>query len=226
MRIPAIPKPKPLGLVTVGKLAPKDELHFLLHANLAKDILSDAAAMTFILSYLHCRSVSQAAQEAGLSTKDGRALRKRSDVNTALVKITEATVYKYGYDASEIVERTKEFVDIDPICLQNSDGTFRESLEELAPEQRRAIKKFKCKNIYGVDSNGIREVTGKLIEVEFWDKLKAVELLGREKDIFKESRKVTHDITVNMSQTLLDSSKRADEATKAIEYREVEEEED
>jgi hypothetical protein len=77
----------------------------------------------------------------------------------------------------------------------------------------------------------MKVLAGQIIEVEFWDKMKAVELLGREKDIFKESKKITHDLTANMSSVLLESKKRAEEAsmelakdvTPQVTYREVEE---
>jgi len=118
---------------------------------------------------------------------------------------------KYGYDAHEVVERVKEIVQLDPGIFENPDGTFKTSLMQIPPEARRAIKKFKCKNIYENDPNGIPRVTGQLIEVELWDKMRATELLGREKNIFKETKVHQHDVTANMADVLLESKRRADE---------------
>jgi hypothetical protein len=175
--------------------------------------------MGFIAEYLICRDVKQAALKVGLTKRDGENLRKRPDIYEAIRQITEKAVLKHGYDAAEVVERVKEIVGIDPGELQMKDGAFVEDLNTLPPETRRAIKKFKATNTYGMDPNGMRVVTGKLIEVEFWDKMKAVELLGREKDLFKETKKVTHDVTTNMSSILLEARKRAEDAS--AEMREV-----
>ena len=62
----------------------------------------------------------------------------------------------------------------------------------------------------------MKYVTGRIIEVEFWDKLKAAELLGREKDIFKETRKIELDATENMKDILLGGVDRANERLKNV----------
>ncbi len=54
--------------------------------------------------------------------------------------------------------------------------------------------------------------TGEIISYEFYDKMKATELLGREKELFKETKKVEHDVTRNMASVLLESKRRGDEA--------------
>jgi hypothetical protein len=118
-------------------------------------------------------------------------------------------VQKYGYDAYEVIERVKEISIIDPVCFENPDGTYKTHLSQIDPEARRAIKKFKVKNMYGEDPNGMRTVVGQLVEVELYDKLKGLELLGREKNILKETKKVEHDVTSNMANLLLESKKRA-----------------
>jgi hypothetical protein len=73
------------------------------------------------------------------------------------------------------------------------------------------VKKFRAKNLYDTDPNGMRVCIGQLIEVEFWDKGKSIELLGREENLFTEKKQIQHDVTQNMASFLLDSSKRADE---------------
>lgn len=188
-----------------------DETEAILDMELIPQHRADPNIIRFIKNYLLCRDINQAARESGLKPRDGQNLRRRPDIHQAIVKITDAAVFKHGYDAAEVVERVKEIAGIDPVELENPDGTFKKSLTEIPAQARRAIKKFKAKNIFGIDPNGMRTVVGELIEVEFWDKMKAVELLGREKEMFKESKKVTHDISNNMRDTLLESKKRADE---------------
>lgn len=202
-------------------LMPRDETSFILRKCLRPEHATDPNVMRFIANYLDCREISQAARAAGLKPSDGRNLLKRPDIHEAIRQITERAVFKDGFDAGEVIERVKEIMRTDPADLQNDDGSFKESLKDVPPELRRGIKKFKAKNIWGVDPNGMKVITGSLIEVEFWDKMKAVELLGREKEIFKEKHTVTHEIAKNMSDTLLESRERALEMAKMREVGET-----
>lgn len=207
-----VPKNKSIG---------PDETALILRKHLLPSHSSDPLVMRFIASYLICRHVGQAAAEAGISKRDGENLKRRPDIAEAIRSITEKAVLKHGFDAAEVVERVKEIMDIDPVVFENPDGTFKESLKDIPPEFRRGVKRFKAKNLYGEDANGIRIVIGKLVEVEFWDKMKAVELLGREKDLFKETKKVTHDLSSNMKDVLLESKRIANESVEK--FRQVEE---
>lgn len=193
-----------------------DEVSLILDECLSPSHRHDPNVVRFILKYLLCRDPRQAAVEIGLHPSDGFSLRRQKDIHNAIVKITDKSVMKHGYDASEVVERVKEIAGVDPIVFENMDGSFVESLRDVPAEARRAVKKFKAKNLYETDPNGMRVVVGKLIEVEMWDKMKAVELLGREKEVFKETRKVEMEIGKNMSSVLLDSQKRANEAAREI----------
>jgi hypothetical protein len=101
-----------------------------------------------------CRDTAQAAREAGLRSQQGKYLRNKKDIWACIVRLTERSVSKYGFDASEVVEKFKEVMDFDPIDIYKSDGSLRE-LHELPPEARRCIKKFRAKNIYEDDANGL-----------------------------------------------------------------------
>jgi hypothetical protein len=206
----AHPKPEDI-------LAPKnsrltdDEAMFILKNTLTPSHFTDPMVLQFIMHYLENRNAHQAAKEAGFTSRQGYYLRTRPDIHAAIEALTAKAVMKFGYDASEVIERVKEIAGLDPIEFENPDGTFKTHLSQIAPESRRAIKKFKAKNIFGEDPNGMKTVIGTLIEVEFWDKIKSIELLGREKNIFKETRKVEHDVTSNMKDLLLGSVHRADQ---------------
>ena len=216
-----IPNPEmPTAPVAVGlkadTLIGPEMMQFILMQTLIPQHRDDPNVIKFIKSYLECRSVSQAADEANITRRAGKNLKARPDINEAILKITDKAVLKHGYDAGEVIERVKEIMDVDPVDLQNKDGSFKETFAEMSPEARRGIKKFKAKNLYDLDPNGMKIVVGKLIEVEFWDKMKAVELLGREKNIFKETKVHQHDLTQNMSSVLLESRQRAEERVAAM----------
>ena len=53
-------------------------------------------------------------------------------------------------------------------------------------------------------------IVGEIIEYEFYDKLKGIELTGKEKEMFKNTTRVEHAPTKEMAQLLLDSANRAD----------------
>ena len=211
MPLPPLPKskPKPIGALT------DDESTHILDTCLLPKNRDDLKVLAFIDSYLRCRNASQAAREAGMMPQRGIYLRNRPDIHLAITKLTEKSVMKHGFDASEVVERVKEISEVDPIVFERPDGTYITSLSEIPPESRRAIKKFKVKNLWGerVDPNGIKEkiIVGQLVEVELYDKMKAHEMLGREKDLFKQTTKVEHDVTKNMADVLLESGRRAAE---------------
>ena len=191
-----------------GKLT-ENETMFILRTSLLPEHHEDPAILKFIASYVRCRSTNQASREANLPPNAGYHLRARPDIHQAITRITEKSLNKYGFDATEVVERVKEISNIDPIEFENPDGSFKIHMKDIAPESRRAIKKFKCKNLYSTEPNGMQIKIGEIIEVELWDKMKSLELLGREKDLFKETTKVQHDVTQRMADVLLDSKRRA-----------------
>lgn len=188
-----------------------EEMTFLLKSYLRPDQFSDTKLIKFILHYTTFRSAPDAAEHAGFPRARGNYWRARPEVHACIEAITAKAVMKYGYDASETVARAKEIATLDPIEFQNPDGSFKTHMSQIKPEARRAIKKFKCKNLFGQDANGMQIVIGQLIEVEIWDKLKGIELLGREKNIFKQTTVHEHDVTTNMASLLLESGRRSEQ---------------
>ena len=204
---PPPPRKKPLYVpemtVTNGGKLDEGETHFILASTLSPQHHDDPNVLRFIQAYLKCRNQAQAAREAGLPSSAGRSLRAKPDIHAAIAKLTARSLDKYGYDAAEIVERVKEFLDVDPVELEGPDGQYKERMSDIAPEVRRAIKKMVVKNEYEQDPNGMKFVCARIISIEFHDKLKSSELLGREKDLFKEVSVKKHDVTENMAAALL-----------------------
>jgi len=217
MTIPLPPTPPKSGKLT------EDESSFILDSTLKPENRNNETIIAFIDSFIMCKSVAQASSEVGIHSSLGRRIRNRTDVSLAIQKLIDRSASKYGFDASEIMERTKEIVDFDPIEMQNADGSFKDNLNEIPPEARRNLKKIKAKNLYSTekDMNGMdkRIVIGKLIEYEFYDKLKAIDLAGKEKDMFKTTTRVEHDVTKNMAAILLESAKRGQQAS--LQYKNV-----
>lgn len=210
-----IPKPDTLGNVVEvkdGSLT-DNEYDFILETTLKSKHREDSSVLMFIESFVRCKNIQQASAEAGIARSLGAQYRYRKDIALAIQKLIDKSIIKYGFDASELIERTKEMVDFDPIMLQNPDGTFKSNLYDVSPEARRSLKKLKVKNVWGEDLNGHKIITGEVIEYEFYDKQKAIEMVGREKDLFKTTTKVEHTISNDMASILLESAKRGAQAS-------------
>lgn len=212
--------PKQVG-VTDHELAQldHDDISFILQDTLTPGHYANAEVKRFIKAYLQCRDTRQAAKEAHVKHASALAMLQRQDIRNAIDKITDQALLRFGLDPNEIVEKVKEIAFFDPATLCKPDGTIIENMHEIPPETRRAIKKFTAENIYDKDPNGMPIIKGRLIKVEFWDKLRGNELLGREVDLFKETTKVTHDVSSNMKEILLESKARAEQRT--LESRQV-----
>ena len=189
--------------ITIQKQS--EEFYQTLRLHLKEEHAHDPKISEFIVQYMMCRNAPQAAQEVGLSRADGRFLFQQTDIYTVIQKLTENAIVKHGYDAAEIVERTKEIAFFDPADLVTEDGKFIEDINLIPPEARRAIKKLIAKNIFEDDVNGVPQYRGKVISYEFWDKPKTLELLAREKDTFKKTTVVEHDVSKNARSFLLAS---------------------
>ena len=198
-----------------------EEFYQVLRQHLKEEHAHDPKIAEFIIQYMSCRNAPQAAQEVGLSRADGRYLFQQTDIYTVIQKLTEDAVVKHGYDAAEIVERTKEIAFFDPADLVTEDGKFIEDINLIPPEARRAIKKLVCKNIFEDDINGVPQYKGKIISYEFWDKPKTLELLAREKDTFKKTTVVEHDVSKNARSYLLASLELANGKTPVIDVTPV-----
>lgn len=192
-------------MTSLPAIKQSQEFYEVLRLHLKEEHAHDPKIAEFIIKYLACRNAPQAAQECGLSRADGRFLFQQTDIYTVIQKLTEDAVVKHGYDAAEIVERTKEIAFFDPIDLVDETGKYHEDLNDVPPEARRAIKKLVCKNIFEDDVNGVPQYKGKVISYEFWDKTKTLELLAREKDTFKKTTVVEHDVSKNARSFLLAS---------------------
>ena len=208
-----IPKPNNIPKPPTGELN-ADESQFIMESTLKPAHFRDDKIIEFIDAFIQSKSIPQASADCGIHKSVGYKWRHKSDIANCISKLIAKSAVKHGFDASEILERTKEMVDVDPIHIQNRDGSFKSNLHDIPGEIRRAIKKLKVKNLWDTveDLNGMKKkiVIGEIIDYEFYDKIKAVELVGREKEMFKTTTKVEHGVTKDMAQILLDSSRRAE----------------
>ena len=188
----------------------------ILRSTLLPEHLVDPTIIKFIGNYVGTKDIKQASDLSGITYRDGKTLFNRPDIYKAITEITKDVIAKFGFDAEQVVERVKEIAFSDVADLFDPAGKIFENIHDIPPETRRAIKKFKYKSYFEEDVNGIPQYKGKIYEVELWDKPRTLELLGREKDTFKKTNVIQHDVSKNAAEFLLGSVKRADAHLEAI----------
>lgn len=167
----------------------------------------------FIKNYLTYHNLADAARASRLDIKEARRIINKADVQDTIKAITSKWAKTTGFDSNELLERVNEVSVIDPADLFNFDGTIKD-LHSIPRSLTRAIKKIRYKEF--TDSTPEGDIkTGRIIDIEFHDKLKATELLGKNLSLFKDELKVTHDIGKNMSDVLI---KNAEERMKSIDH--------
>lgn len=191
-------------------MSTQDDISVIMRETLLPKHLTDPNVIRFIGNYTQCSDVKQAATLSGLSGADGRNLFNRPDIYKCIQKITQDVVAKFGFDAEQVVERVKELAFVDIADLFDSQGRIIENIHDIDPAVRRAVKKFKYKSYFEDDVNGVPQYRGRIYEVELWDKPRSLELLGREKDTFKKTTVMQHDVSKNAAEFLLGSIQRAD----------------
>lgn len=197
-------------------------LEQIIRTTLKPEHATDPNILRFIANYNLCHDVKQAARDSGLSVHDGKRLIQRPDIYECTQRIAAAGARKFGYDAEEVVAKVKEVIEFDPADLIDpKTNAFYEDISQVPPETRRVIKKLTIQNVYDKDPNGIIiGLHSKILKFEFWDKLKAAEMLGGEKEVFKKSLKVEHEVGSNMRETLLGRLEDA-ESRKVLKAKDV-----
>ena len=198
-------------------MSQSNEISQIMAETLLPKHITDPLVVKFIGNYVQCKDVKQAADLTCITGADGRNLFNRPDIYKCIAKITEKVVAKFGFDAEQVVERVKELAFVDIADLFDDKGRIIENIHKIDPAVRRAVKKFKYKSYFEDDVNGVPQYRGRIYEVELWDKPRSLELLGREKDTFKKTTVMQHDVSKNAAEFLLGSIQRADEHKRALE---------
>lgn len=199
-----------------------EDIMFIMKDKLKAKSFHDPDVVRFIMAYLEYRDIRQAGDAVGLTYRRASSIRRRKDVADCIAEITAQSAVLCGIDADEVVGRVKEMAFVDPARLvDRSTGAAYTNMWDIPAEVRRAIKKFKVKNLYDKDPNGFPVKVGELVEFELHDKLKASGMLGAEVGKFKETVVHEHGPTKDMREILLGGLERAKSRAKALEAAEV-----
>lgn len=159
-----------------------------------------ARQQLFIVEYLKDRNATAAAERAGYSAKTARVQGPRLLLNVAIAEAvkqaTGAQLARVEIDADDILRELARVAFLDPRRAYGSDPADPKrkrllELHEMPEDVARAIGTFEVTSM-GSEENG----TQFLSKVKPCDKLKALELLGKNKRLFTDKVELSLDLTL------------------------------
>ncbi len=102
---------------------------------------------------------------------------------------------KLEIDAQQVLRDIMEIALADPAAAYDEDGSFKRDIHQIPAPLRKTISSIKT------TQNGV------ITEVKFWDKLKALEMLGRHLSLFTDVIKI--EGADEIKERLLRARKRA-----------------
>ena len=168
----------------------------------------DPKIIKFIHSYIECRHIKEAEKVAGLSSGQGKRILNKSDVQATMLKINETLGKEASFDSRELLERANEVAQFDIIDVFMDDGRVKD-VKDMPAAARRVVKKLVVREVWEKDINGVDVFSGYIKTIEFWDKIRSLEMIGKYDGVFREKVEHSHDVTGNLAALLLQSEKRA-----------------
>ena len=187
---------------------PKLTLNQIINIMLNPEHRIDPKIIKFIHSYIECRHIKEAEKVAGLSSGQGKRILNKPDVQACMLKINEELGSEASFDSRELLERANEVAQFDIIDVFLDDGRVKD-VKDIPAAARRVVKKIVVREVYEKDENGIDVFSGYIKTIEFWDKIRSLELIGKYDGVFREKVEHSHDIGNNLASLLLNSEKRA-----------------
>jgi phage terminase small subunit len=172
----------------------------------------------FIDHYREHGNATEAAIAAGYSPHSARdtgcQMLKREQIKDALEKIRKHNAYKSVLSIEKVERSLAAMAHADPLGLvwkpgeldSNGQSTHpgeHKPMYELAPDIRQAIKKMVCRSFERAD--GTR---GNEVHVEFWDKVKANELIMNRLGMLQQKSDINGN-AVDLVKTVVDAIESA-----------------
>lgn len=156
----------------------------------------------FVAVYRAERNATRAAIAAGYSEKTaysaGARLLKNVGVASALNKKLAADVEKFDIRGDEILAELRRIALSDIGQAFAADGKLK-PIHEIPEDTRRAMAGLETDELWAPIGDGEgRAHIGDIRKVKFWDKLRALELLGKNLKLFTD--KVEHSGNVTLEQ--------------------------
>lgn len=162
----------------------------------------------FVEEYLKDLNATQAAERAGYSLKtaasQGSRLLKNVEIAAELAQRQKARTDAADFDATTVLKELVRIATSDIGEAFDGDGNLRK-LKDIPPNVRRAISGVEVDELF--EGRGEERASiGLVRKVKLWDKVKALELLGKNLKLFVD--KIEHSGTVTLEQLVEASMKK------------------
>lgn len=152
----------------------------------------NARQLRFVEAYVVLPNAAAAAREAGYSkaTADriGSRLLKNAGVKAAIAEHQARAATKAEVDAVEVLRELKRIALVDVADIFDEQGRLK-PLKEIPVDARRAIAGIETDELFGGAGENRIEL-GQTRKLKFWDKPKALELLGKHLKLFTDKVEV------------------------------------
>lgn len=159
----------------------------------------------FVAEYIACLNATKAATAAGYSPKTayrlGADLLQKHSIQEAIEKAMQNREKRTGITADRVVLELARVALSDVRKLYRDDGTLKPP-SEWDDDTAAAISGLESKEEF--DSDGCP--SGTLKSVKRWDKIRALELLGKHLNLFKDDKQA---VSVSVSLGLADIQREA-----------------
>lgn len=135
----------------------------------------------FVVEYLKSGNASEAARQAGYSVKNADVVGPRLLGTVGIREAIAAAGKKAGVTPELVLGELLRIARVDIADAFEDDGRLKK-LSEMSEDTRRAIS--------GIDIENATERRGTIHKLRFWDKPRALELLGKNLKLFTD--KVEH----------------------------------
>lgn len=140
----------------------------------------------FVAEYAKHENASAAARVVGVAVSTALNWLKQDDVRVAVEALQVKALDSAVMSADEVLRELTNLARADIAQLFNEDGTLRR-LSDMTPEARRSISGLEVDiTEYGEDEVGLPQVRTRTAKLKRYDKLRALELLGKRYKLFTD----------------------------------------
>ncbi len=152
----------------------------------------------FVAEYLKDLNATQAAIRSGYSAKTAASiaeeLLKKPDIAREVNAALERRNARVEVKSDDILRELLHLAMVDISEAYNPDGSLK-PLNEIPADVRRSLANIETEEIFaGFGEN--REHVGRIAKVKFYDKTKALELLGKHLKLFTDKLEVSGKMTL------------------------------
>lgn len=161
----------------------------------------NARQRAFVAAYLKDPNATKAAIAAGYSKNGAASKGSQLYRNVKIRAAIDAALNRVGVTSEVVLGELLRLARCDLSLAFNEDGTLKK-IHDIPEDVRRAISGWEQEELYeGAD--GEKFSLGRTKKVKFWDKTKALELLGKHLKLFTE--KVEHSLSTSLEALVLES---------------------